>query len=235
MTRIDVFGTIRLDRPAKLRSELEGFTTEADVLFVGAPGDTHSVAERRWLLLRHPSAYLVGALLGVVWGLPGLLLTRRFDSVDRVVPGRVAAERGIDVEPVGLSLVGAVGDVSPMESVLSWFQFAVTCVFLLSSVALSVGQLLDATVFPAVSPLTLGVCGLVVGFLPAAFLARDTLSARTEAVADTVDRIVARRDDVDVGCVVVSYTHVSGVEQELRERDVEVGRTHSSKFLRRNR
>jgi hypothetical protein len=48
-------------------------------------------------------------------------------------------------------------------------------------------------------------------------------------------RIVARRDDVDVGCVVVSYTHVSGVEQELRGRDVEVGRTHNSKFLRRNR
>ena len=235
VTRIDVFGTIRLDRPAKLRSELEGFSTAADVFFVGAPGDAPTTAERRALLLRHPSAYLVGALLGVVWGLPGLFLTRRFDPVDRVVPERVAADRGVDVEPVGLSLVGAVGDVSPMESVLSWFQFGATAVFLLSAVALAAGQLLDPTVLPAVSPLTLGVCGFVVGFLPAAFLARDTLSARTEAVADTVDRIAARRDDLDVGCVVVSYTHVSGVEQELRGRDVEVGRTHSSKFLRRNR
>ena len=234
MTRIDVFGTIRLDRPAKLRSELETFSTETDVFFVGAPGDTPTTAERRALLLRHPSVFLVGALLGVVWGLPGLVLTRRFDSVDRVVPDRVAAERGIDVEPVGLSLVGAVGDVSPMETVLSWFQFAVTGVFLLSSVALFAGQRLDPSVFPAVSPLTLGVCGLVVGFLPAAFLARDTLSARTEAMADNVDRIVARRNDVDVGCVVVSYTHVSGIEQALRGRDVEVGRTHSSKFARRN-
>ena len=234
VTRIDLFGTIRLDRPAKLRAELENFSTEADVFFVGEPSDTPTTAERRKLLLRHPSVSLAGVLFGLVWGLPSVLLTRQFDSVDRVVPRRVAAERGLDVEPVGRSLVGAVGDVSPMETVLSWFQFAVTGLFLLSSVALFVGQLLDPTVFPGVSPLTLGVCGFVVGFLPAAFLARDTLSARNEAIADNVERVVSSGDDVEVGCLVVGYTHVPGVEQQLQERDVEVGRTHSSKFLRRN-
>jgi hypothetical protein len=234
VTRIDVFGTIRLDRPAKLHAELAAFSEGADLLLVGAPRDAPTKADRRALLVRHPSVYLAGALFGLVWGLPGLLLTRRFESVDRVVPDRVAAERGLDVEPVGRSLVGAVGDVSPMETLLSWFQFAVTGVFLLAAIALSAGRLLDLTVLPGVSPLTLGVCGFVVGFLPAAFLARDSLSARNEAIADTVERVVSRRDDVDVACLIVGYTHVPGVEQQLKERDVELGRTHSSKFLRRN-
>ncbi|MBB6647319.1 hypothetical protein [Halobellus ruber] len=234
MTRIDVFGTVRLDRPAKLRAELEAFSEGSDLLLVGAPRDTPTKADRRALLLRHPSVYLAGALFGLVWGLPGLLLTRQFGSVDRVVRERVAAEHGLDVEPVGRSLVGAVGDVSPMETLLSWFQFAVTGLFLLSSVALSAGRLLDVAVLPGVSPLTLGACGFVVGFLPAAFLARDSLSARNEAIAENVERVVSPRDDVDVACLVVGYTHVPGVEQRFQERDVALGRTHSSKFCRRN-
>ncbi len=234
MTRIDLFGTIRLDRPAKLRAELENFSQEADVFFVGEPSDTPAKAERRELLLRHPSVYLVGTLLRWVWGLPGVLLTGQFGSVDRVVPDRVAAEHGIQVEPVDLSLVRAAGDVSPMESVLSWFQFSVTALFLLSSVVLFAGQLLVPTLLVGISPLTLGACGFVVGFLPAAFLARDTLSARNEAMADNVERIVSRRDDIDVGCLVVGYTHISGVKQQLEQRHVDVGRTHRSKFFRRN-
>lgn len=234
MTRIDLFGTIRLDRPAKLRAELENFSQEADVFFVGEPSDAPTGEDRRRLLLRHPSVYLVGKLLALVWAIPGLLLTRQFDAVDRVVTDRVAADHGIRVEPVGLSLVRAAGDVSPVESVLSWFQFSVTALFLLSSVVLFAGQLLVPTLLPGVSPLTLGACGFVVGFLPAAFLARDTLSARNEAMADNVERIVSRRDDVDVGCLVVGYTHVPGVKQQLQQRDAEVGRTHSSKFCRRN-
>ena len=234
MTRIDLFGTIRLDRPSKLRSELEVVSAEADVLFVGAPSDTPTRAERRELLLRHPSMYLMGVLLSSVWGLPGLLLTRRFESVDRVVPDRVADETGVEIEPVGSSLVRAVGDVSAVESVLSWFQFSVTGLCLLSSAVLFAGQLLVPTVSVGVSPLTLGASGFFVGVLPAAFLARDTLSARNEAVATTVDRIVSDRDDIDVGCLVVGYTHVSGVKQQLEQRQIDVGRTHRSKFARRN-
>jgi hypothetical protein len=234
VTRIDVFGTVRLDRPAKLHAELEEFSEGSDLLLVGTPRDTPTRADRRALFFRHPSVYLAGALFRLVWGLPGLLLTRRFGSVDRVVPDRVAAEHGLDVEPVGRSLVGAVGDTPPMKTVLSWFQFAVTGVFLLSAVALSAGRLLDPTVFPGVSPLTLGACGFVVGFLPAAFLARDTLSARNEAIADNVERVVSSGEDVDVACLVVGYTRVPGVTQQLQRRHVEIGRTHSSKFLRRN-
>jgi hypothetical protein len=140
VTRIDLLGTIRLDRPAKLRAELEAFSTDADVLFVGAPSDTPTAEDRRRLLLRHPSAYLVWALLGGLWGVFGLVLTRRFDSVDRVVPGQVADERGIDAEAVGPSLVRAVGDVPAMETVLSWFQFSVTALFLIAAVAVSADQ-----------------------------------------------------------------------------------------------
>lgn len=234
MTRIDLFGTIRLDRPAKLRAELENFSTEADVFFVGEPSDTPTTAERRELLLRHPSVYLVGTLLGVVWGIPGLLLTRQFDSVDRVVTDQVAEEHGIHVEPVDLSLVRAAGDISVMETVLSWFQFSVTALFLLSSVVLFAGQLLVSTFPVGISPLTLGACGFVVGFLPAAFLARDTLSARNEAMAANVERIVSRRDDIDVACLVVGYTHVPGVKQQLKQRQIDTDRTHRSKFFRRN-
>ena len=235
MTRIDLFGTLRLDRPAKLRAELERFSQDADVLFVGDPADAPTAAERRALFLRHPSVFLAGVLLGPVWRVPGLLLTRRFDSVDRVVRERVAEDHSLDVEPVDLSLVRVTGDISPAETVLSWFQFSVTAVFVLASVALFAGQLLVPTLSVGVSPLTLGACGFVVGLLPAAFLARETLSARNEAVADNVERIVSDRDDLDVGCVVVGYTHVPGVKQALNERHVEVGRTHMSKFARRNR
>ena len=63
MTRIDLFGTIRPDRPSKLRSELETVSAEADVLFVGAPSGTPTRAERRELLPRHLSMYLMGVLL----------------------------------------------------------------------------------------------------------------------------------------------------------------------------
>jgi hypothetical protein len=234
VTRIDLFGTIRLDRPSKLRAELETFSEEADVFFVGAPSDTPTKAERRELLLRHPSVYLMGALLSLVWGLPGLLLTRQFDSVDRVVTDRVADKAGIAVEPVGPSLVRAAGDVSAMESVLSWFQFSVAVLFLFAAAVAFVGQLLVPTVSIGVSSLPLAACGLVVGVLPAAFLARDTLSARNEAVADAAERIVSRREDIDVGCVIVGYTHIPGVKQQLDGRQVDVGRTHSSKFCRRN-
>jgi len=234
VTRVDLFGTIRLDRPSKLRAELENFSTEADVFFVGEPSDTPTKEERQELLLKHPSVYLVATLLGVVWGIPGALLTRQFDSVDRVITDQVAAEHGIRVEPVDLSLVRAAGDISAMETVLSWFQFSVTAVFLLASVVLFAGRLLVSTFPVGISPLTLGACGFVVGFLPAAFLARDTLSARNEAMAANVERIVARRDDIDVACLVVGYTHVPGVKQQLKQRQIDTDRTHRSKFLRRN-
>lgn len=219
MAKVDVFGTKHVDRPSKVREELEEFADDADILFSEEPQPTPTPSDKRGLFLRNPTIYLTGTIVSWLWAWPGFFLTGRFSTVDVVATENVAQDNGLDIKPVDLNLHRRASDVGLAVTVLSWIWFAlVVILFVLGLLALSS---IDLTV------------AFAGGFLPVFLLIRWTLSERDETMAENIEEILSMHDDLDRGCLVVGNGH-SGVAEELEERGVEVGRVHKSKFFRRN-
>lgn len=219
MPRVDVFGTIHADRPRKVEAELSEFCDGVDVVFVEAPRESTTDADERTLLRKNPVFKITAWLLALAWGIPGLVLTGRWGPVDDYATTAVAAEHGADVEPVDKNLVRRAGEVSVWSTVLSWALLWLACSLFVLGILL-----------PSVDHL---VWAVVVAFVPIVPFAYGTLGERDETMAENIEDILTAREDVQHGCLVVGRGHVRGVVEDLAETDVEVGRTHKSRFVRR--
>jgi len=134
MTKLDIFGTLHIDRLSKVTEELDEFTSDADVLFVEGPREEPVRSDELGMLFRNPSLYLTGVILDCFWGILGLLLTRRFKPVDGVATEQVAQNRELDIEPVDLNLPRRASEVSLAVTLFSWFWFVIASViFVLGS------------------------------------------------------------------------------------------------------
>jgi|GEM_PF-4747983 len=220
MPKVDVFGTLHVDRPGKVKAELTEFYADPDVFFVEEAREELEEGDEWELLLRNPIMRIAGAILNLIWGFAGFLLTRSWGSVDGYVVNVVAEEREIDIAPVDLNLIRRASDVPLWISALSWaLSVVVLVLFVLSAFFASIG---------------LALWGVLLGFLPIRPFARRTLSERDKLMAENIEHVFAIYDDLQNGCLVVGRGHMEGVIDELEETEVEVGETHTSKFFRRN-
>lgn len=220
MAKVDIFGTLHVDRPKKVKRELAEFCTDADVLFVESPRDKPDNADEREMFLRNPIFSVTGRLLDFAWGPIGFLLTGEFEPIDGYVTEVVSQEQNIDIEPVDMNLVRRAGEVSIITTVVSWFWLILTVsVFVFGALQLSPNLIIWAA---------------VLGFAPLVPFAYVTLSERDEQIAENIQHTFSTESGVQRGCLVVGRGHMSGVIEELEESDIEVDKTHKSKFCRRN-
>ncbi|MEA5387259.1 hypothetical protein VB779_09470 [Haloarculaceae archaeon H-GB11] len=203
MPEVDGFGTLHLDRPAKVRAELTEFSDGVSIFFVEGPRNQPNKADLRRLILRNPIMWVTDWILYVVWGVPGLLLTKKWGPVDGSITESVSQEEDIEIEPVDLNLVRRASDVSIWVSIFSWFM-------LLLSIALVFLSVLWGS-------WNLTVLAMVVGFLPVVPFAFGTLSERDAEMAKNIDEILSNRDDVQRTCIIAGRRHIDGVVDELEK------------------
>lgn len=220
MPQVDVFGTYHIDCPNKVKDELIEFAQETDVFFVEAPYDPVSTKDEMKIFLRNPLILFAGLLLDILWGSLGFLLTRSFGPVDATVIGRVAEKYGIDIAPVDVNLIQRSSEVSLLISVTSWILFVLILLLIAFGILF--------TSFGIIA------WGLFIGILPIIPLAYLTLDERDGTMAKNIENTLKTSDDIERGCLVVGHKHMSGVVEDLKQRDVEVGKQHKSKVFRRS-
>jgi hypothetical protein len=221
MSNLVVFGSLHVDRPGKVKSELSTFCREADVIFVEAPRDPVTKQDKRAVLLRNPVMWMTGWILDVVWAIAGFLLSKgkAREPVDGYVTDVVAEEHGIDIEPVDLNLMRRASDVNRWLTAVSWIWAAFAIVIFASGlVTLSV---------------SLVIWAVVIAFSPVAPFAYLTLTERDALIAANIQDILSTRNDIEKACLIVGRRHMSGILDELSETELTVEETHTSKFLRR--
>ena len=221
MPKLNVFGTVHIDRPGKVKSELEGVSDSIDIIFIEHPRDNPDSTDKRKLLLRNPSLWITSWVISIVWGIPGFLITRSFDSVDAAVTRSVAHEKELVVEPVDMNLMRLGSNISPLITTLSWIWF------LLMIFAFAYGILLFSNF--------LILMVIVMGLLPIAPFAYRTLSDRDKIMAENIEEILTSQEDINKGTLVVGRKHMDGIASELEDTSVEIDKRHKSKFFRRNK
>ncbi|WP_142860784.1 hypothetical protein [Salinigranum halophilum] len=230
MEQVDLFGTYHIDRPSKVRRELEEFSGGAQVFFTEQAREAADASDWTELLSRNPAMFIAGWGLNLLWGLPGLLLTRRFDTVDSHSTKQVAQKRGLSIEPVDMKIAPQLADVSLLITLASW----VWTMFIIAIFASG------AAIWPR-TPLVYGLpvtgstilgMGVFFSILPVVLFARMSLSKRDDIMAQNIQEILNSNDRVKRGCLVVGHKHMDGVKHQLESSGIEVGATHKSKFLR---
>ena len=225
MTRVDIFGTLHIDRPRKVKIEIDEFLGDVDVVFVEEPKIPSTPADEKDLLLRNPIMRITGSILNVFWGALGFLMTRHFGPVDRFIVDEFAEKQDVEIEPVDLNLVRRAADVSLPTTIGSWAWFVLTILLF------AWGFL--ALLFDVTASLNILLFAAAIGFIPVAPFARLTLADRDREMAKNIEDAIRDRDDIDSACLVVGRGHMSGVVEKLEEKDVEIGDTYKSKWLRR--
>lgn len=229
MAGVDVFGTVHIDRPNKVREELSEFSESAEIFFIESPREVDS-SDLGNLLRRNPALWITSWILHVVWGLPGFLLTRNFESIDSSVTREVAESRNLDIEPVDLNLMRRASDVNRYVTGLSWFWVC------LIPIVVTYGFMTSPIFLGPVSfgPVFFAGLAVLMGFLPIAPFAHFTLEERDEETVENIENLLSERDDVQKGCLIVGHKHMDGIVEELEESTVTVGEKHRSKFLRKS-
>lgn len=230
MEQVDLFGTYHIDRPGKVRRELEEFSEGAQVFFTEQAREAADASDWTELLSCNPAMFIAGWGLNLLWGLAGLLLIRRFETVDSHSTKQVAQKRGLSIEPVDMKIVPQMADVSLMITLASWAWTMFIVAVFASGAALWPHTLLVYG-FPVTGSTILGM-GVAFSILPVVPFAWMSLSKRDEIMAQNIQKILNSNDRVERGCLVVGHKHMDGVKQQLESSGIEVGATHKPKFLR---
>lgn len=218
MAQVNVFGTLHVDRPNKVKSELSEVASGADIIFTETPRDESGPTENRVLFRRNPALWVMGYILDGIWGLIGFALTRSFLPVDAVATREVARQKGIDTQGVDINLVRLASDIGPLFSVASWVWSSLVGVLLIYGLV-------------TINPF-LFTAGIAAGFLPIAPFAFGTLQKRDKKIAANIENVFEECDDLDTACLVVGRKHMSGVIEELETTEIKVQCRHRSKFFR---
>lgn len=232
MTKVDIFGTYHLDRPAKVEEELRMFASEADVFFTEEPRVETSKSAWNRLRLYNPAAWIAGRLLNSLWQAVGFLFTRQFGPVDAVVAQRVAHERDIRMVPVDANLAHRASEVNRRLTGFSWL-WALLTIFVVFVGVVGWPQL--PTMYGiSPSPTFLISSGVLMGFLPIVPIAYLTLDERNETIVENIETFLEEQENATRGCLVVGHKHIDGVVEALDESAVEVGRRHKPEFFRKS-
>jgi len=255
---LHLFGVIHVDRPSKVRAELDEYAGDLDAIFLERP--------RRELGLRRlarAGAFGPGILAAYLFY--GLLFTPLYVVLVREpiptewVAVEAVAERydlpvhHVDDHPIGLLADGALrwtalGWLAVL--VPAWFRPVATAttvavpvvlwgttsllyridrrLWIVGSIPVAAGGLVGAFWLGLLWPVALG--GGVVAFL---VLAVGTLSDRNRIMLER-SREVADEEGYDAACLVTGKAHLPGMIDLADEVGVDAARSHTSKLFRRS-
>jgi uncharacterized RDD family membrane protein YckC len=256
--RLDLFGVIHVDQHRKVQRELAPLVADADAICLEAP-ERLSPATALRAAARAPLCTLGAFLLELFAYLPlYLLFNRDTRSTEAVAVSKLADDRPVyRVDRNPIELLAAAG---PALVAANWLLLVGLAVSAPVQTALSVGTVLGCLLAPGVVRRTLhetlgvvlAVVGLVVAYwlllvgplaltpvglaamLALVVVVHGTVGRRNDAMIDnTIDHAAAGEHDRVV--LVTGKAHLSGMVPLARERGVEVGRVHVSRWLRSGR
>ncbi|WP_276302431.1 RDD family protein [Halorussus lipolyticus] len=255
---LDLFGVLHVDRPGKVRAELDDFADDADALFIEQPETEVTLGTFGRTGLRAP-VFLLGALLHLALFTPFYaVLNREYDEAEAIAVRRIADERGLPVHEVDDHPVLYMSRAGPRWIVANWLALAglawafgvsflaIAGVLLLAG-AITIGTArLDRRLWLVVSiPATWGGLLLAgtIGLLPTGVLAVVLLFYLATAGSLNEHRNrhmlrniadIADREEYDHACLVTGKGHLAGLVSLAGDRDLAVSRMHVSRWLRRS-
>lgn len=255
---LSLFGVLHVDRPAKVRAELDEFAADADALFIEQPET--EVTLRTWgrVAARTPTFFL-GMLLQLVVLVPlYALLHREFDEAEAIAVRRVAADRDLPVHEVDDHPALYMSRAGPRWILANWVALAALAYAFGTTLAVLVGLLVAAVgatlltkwldrrlwlvaAIPAtVGPFALAATeGLVSIYPVAALLVFYAVSAgllneyRNSHMLERISA-VSGREGYDRACLVTGKAHVAGLAGLAADAEFALSRIHVSRWLRRS-
>lgn len=255
-SRLDLFGTIHIDRRSKVEAELTEYleAADAEAVFVEKPSEEDTRRTFVGAALRAPIGYLGVLLVGLIQSTLYAVFNQRLLASEHVVTDQLADEYAIhEVDRSILSLMANSGFVSILLNwiVLAGFLLWIPAQTIATVVAVAVGGFaVSLTMYRSRRLATaVGVCGtaglvvlrghtmllsgwvllaLGVGFI---VLALRTIAPRNRHM---VERITAITDEegYDSGMLVVGRGHLPGLVKLTAESDLVLSRTYVPKLYR---
>ncbi|WP_135825319.1 RDD family protein [Halorussus ruber] len=255
---LDLFGVFHVDRPGKVRAELDGFAADADALFIEQPEEEITLETFGRTAVRAP-VFLLGALLQLVALTPlYVALNREYDEAEAIAVRRIADERGLPIHEVDDHPVLYASRAGPRWIAANWLAlaalallfrvpFLATAGALILASAVTIGAArLDRRLWLLVAiPATWGVLwfsvtsGLVSTGLLLVLLLFYLGSAGTineHRNRNMLRRVgeISDREEYDHACLVTGKAHLAGLLSLAEDggRDIDTRRMHVSRWLR---
>lgn len=256
---LGLFGVLHVDRPGKVRAELDAFADDADALFIEQPETDVTLRTFANVAVRAPTFFL-GMLLHAVALMPlYTLLNRAYDEAEAIAVRRVADDRDLPVHRVDDHPVLVTSRAGPRWMLANWLALAglawlfgtalaVTAAVLLAGFGATLAAArIDRRLWLVVSiPATWGGLALaaVSGLLSAvpvslvfAVLVFYLASAGTmneHRNRHMLRRVaeVSDREGYDRACLVTGKAHLAGLVSLAADADLAVSRMHVSRWLR---
>lgn len=253
--RLDLFGTIHIDRLGKVRGEMGRVAADAEAICLEQPADP-TVCMYVAAGLRAP-LFLVGTFLyQLLLFAPLVLAARDVRATEFVAVEEIADDRPlyrVDDHPIRI-----VSGAGPVTMLANWAVLLVLVAYDPLNVVLTVAAVFALVVppvvvrrldfrYPAVLLAVLSVAvagvgylryaprttGLVGGVSVVAFIAviSATIERRNEEMLDRVTERAAENDH-DRVLLVSGKAHLGGIVEAARARDIDIGQVHVSKLFR---
>lgn len=253
-----LFGALHLDRPSKVRAELDESADGVDAILVELPYREMTPRTVASFLLRTPAFFLGMATSVLLVATVTLLAAEGRVSAETLAVERVADDRDVPVHRVDDHPVQMAARAGPRWMVPNWalvlgltvgwpVATATTAAALLAGSVAVAGLFRVDTVVARVAAALVGWGVLIGGLLSGvvfwlaliAFVLTNsvailrTIGPRNEYMLERIEEITAE-EGYDSGCLVTGRTHLRGLAAGAAERGVSVGRVHASKFCRRS-
>lgn len=253
---LDLFGVLHVDRPGKVRSELDDFAADADALFIEQPETDVTLPVFARTAARAP-VFFLGALLHLVLLVPlYAVLNRRYDEAEAIAVRRIADERDLPVHEVDDHPVLYMSRAGPRWTAVNWVAlaglawlfgvpFLATAGVLVLAAAVTIGtarldrRLWLLTAVPATwgglwvaSSQGLLSVGLILILL--LFYLGSTGVINEHRNDHMLGRVaeIADREGYDRACLVTGKAHLAGLLTLAADADLSVSRMHVSRWLR---
>lgn len=253
---LDLFGVLHVDRPGKVRAELDEFAGDADALFIEQPETEVAVPVFGRMAARTPVAFL-GALLQLVLIVPlYAVLNREYNEAEAIAVRRLAEENGLPVHEVDDHPALYMSRAGPRWIAANWLaviglawvfgvQFLATAGLLVLAAAVTIGtarfdrRLWLLTAIPAtwgslgvaISKDLLSVSLLVAVFL---FYLGSVGIINEHRNSHMLGRIaeISDREKYEQACLVTGKGHLAGLLTLASDAGLSVSRMHVSRWLR---
>ncbi|NEU58159.1 RDD family protein [Halorussus sp. MSC15.2] len=258
---LSLFGVVHVDRPGKVRRELDAFADDADALFIEQPEMEVTLRTFGRVAARTPTFFL-GMLLHLVLLLPlYAVLNRAYDEAEAIAARRVAEDRGLPVHEIDDHPVLVMSRAGPRWVAVNWLTMAGLAWLFRSSLLTTAGVLvvafgltlaaarIDRRLWLLVTvPTAWGSlwAGASQGLLPSVHLAPGpavlpmlfylaTAGAINEhRNSHMLGRVteISEREGYESPCLITGKAHLAGLVSLAADADVSVSRMHVSKWLR---